>query len=217
MNLAPSLLSANFHNLERELNPLVEYDVKYLHLDVMDGHFVPNVSFGPSVISRLRPYYDFLFDAHLMVTDPDAMLEPIAQAGADIITVHYEAPRHIHRTLTEIRKLGKKAGISLNPATPISTLEYLLPELDLILIMTVNPGFGGQKFIPQMMDKIAAVREMIDESGYDIELEVDGGVTTDNAKEILDAGATILVAGSDVFSRGDLRTQLDRYRKVFEK
>lgn len=217
MNLAPSLLSANFYNLERELNPLVEYDVKYLHLDVMDGHFVPNVSFGPSVISRLRPYYDFLFDAHLMVTDPDAMLEPIAQVGADIITVHYEAPRHIHRTLTEIRKLGKKAGISLNPATPISTLEYLLPELDLILIMTVNPGFGGQKFIPQMMDKIAAVREMIDESGYDIELEVDGGVTTDNAKEILDAGATILVAGSDVFSRGDLRTQLDRYRKVFEK
>lgn len=217
MNLAPSLLSANFYNLERELNPLVEYDVKYLHLDVMDGHFVPNVSFGPSVISRLRPYYDFLFDAHLMVTDPDAMLEPIAQAGADIITVHYEAPRHIHRTLTEIRKLGKKAGISLNPATPISTLEYLLPELDLILIMSVNPGFGGQKFIPQMMDKIAAVREMIDDSGYDIELEVDGGVTTDNAKEILDAGATILVAGSDVFSRGDLRTQLDRYRKVFEK
>lgn len=217
MNLAPSLLSANFYNLERELNPLVEYDVKYLHLDVMDGHFVPNVSFGPSVISRLRPYYNFLFDAHLMVTDPDAMLEPIAQAGADIITVHYEAPYHIHRTLTEIRNLGKKAGISLNPATPISTLEYLLPELDLILIMSVNPGFGGQKFIPQMMDKIAAVREMIDESGYDIELEVDGGVTTDNAKEILDAGATILVAGSDVFSRGDLRTQLDRYRKVFEK
>lgn len=217
MNLAPSLLSANFQNLERELNPLVDYDVKYLHLDVMDGHFVPNVSFGPAVISRLRPYYDFQFDAHLMVTDPDAILEPIAQAGADIITVHYEAPRHIHRTLTEIRKLGKKAGISLNPATPISTLEYLLPELDLILIMTVNPGFGGQKFIPQMMDKIAAVREMIDESGYDIELEVDGGVTTDNANEILDAGATILVAGSDVFARGDLRTQLERYRKVFER
>ena len=217
MNLAPSLLSANFHNLERELNSLVEYDVKYLHLDVMDGHFVPNVSFGPPVISRLRPYYDFLFDAHLMVTDPDVMLEPIAQAGADIITVHYEAPHHIHRTITEIRKLGKKAGISLNPATPISTLEYLLPELDLILIMTVNPGFGGQKFIPQMMDKITAVREMIDESGYDIELEVDGGVTTNNANEILDAGATILVAGSDVFSRGDLDAQLERYRKVFAR
>lgn len=217
MNLAPSLLSANFYNLEKELHPLVEYDVKYLHLDVMDGHFVPNVSFGPAVISKLRPHYDFLFDAHLMVTDPDAMLEPMARAGADIITVHYEAPRHIHRTLTEIRKLGKKAGISLNPATPVSSLEYLLPELDLILIMTVNPGFGGQKFIPQMMKKIAAARELIDQSGYDIELEVDGGVTTDNANDILEAGATILVAGSDVFSRGDIRKQLECYRKVFAR
>lgn len=217
MNLAPSLLSANFYNLEKELHPLVEYDVKYLHLDVMDGHFVPNVSFGPAVISKLRSHYDFLFDAHLMVTDPDAMLEPMARAGADIITVHYEAPRHIHRTLTEIRKLGKKAGISLNPATPVSSLEYLLPELDLILIMTVNPGFGGQKFIPQMMKKIAAARELIDQSGYDIELEVDGGVTTDNADDILEAGATILVAGSDVFSRGDIRTQLECYRKVFAR
>lgn len=217
MNLAPSLLSANFHNLEKELHPLVEYDVKYLHLDVMDGHFVPNVSFGPAVISKLRSHYDFLFDAHLMVTDPDAMLEPMARAGADIITVHYEAPRHIHRTLTEIRKLGKKAGISLNPATPVSSLEYLLPELDLILIMTVNPGFGGQKFIPQMMKKIAAARELIDQSGYDIELEVDGGVTTDNANDILEAGATILVAGSDVFSRGDIRKQLECYRKVFAR
>ncbi len=217
MNLAPSLLSANFYNLEKELHPLVEYDVKYLHLDVMDGHFVPNVSFGPAVISKLRSHYDFLFDAHLMVTDPDAMLEPMARAGADIITVHYEAPRHIHRTLTEIRKLGKKAGISLNPATPVYSLEYLLPELDLILIMTVNPGFGGQKFIPQMMKKIAAARELIDQSGYDIELEVDGGVTTDNADDILEAGATILVAGSDVFSRGDIRTQLECYRKVFAR
>ncbi len=217
MNLAPSLLSANFHNLEKDLHPLVEYDVKYLHLDVMDGHFVPNVSFGPAVISKLRSHYDFLFDAHLMVTDPDAMLELMARAGADIITVHYEAPRHIHRTLTEIRKLGKKAGISLNPATPVSSLEYLLPELDLILIMTVNPGFGGQKFIPQMMKKISAARELIDQSGYDIELEVDGGVTTDNANDILEAGATILVAGSDVFSRGDIRTQLECYRKVFAR
>lgn len=217
MNLAPSLLSANFNNLERDLMPLVESNVKYLHLDVMDGHFVPNVSFGPGIISRLRPHYDFLFDTHLMVTNPDAMLEPIAMAGSDIITIHYEAPKHIHRTLTQIRALGKKAGISLNPATPLSSLEYLMPELDLILIMTVNPGFGGQKFIPQMMDKIRRVRKMINQSGYDIELEVDGGVTTDNAREILDAGATILVAGSNVFSCGDIRTQLMRYRGIFER
>lgn len=198
----PSLLSADFFNLNAEMNAIESAGIETLHLDVMDGHFVPNISFGPGIIKALRPNTELFFDCHLMVEEPDFLFEDFKQAGCDLLTVQQEAVKHLHRSIQRIHSLGMKAGVSLNPATALRTLKYVLDDVDLILIMSVNPGFGGQSFIPQIMDKIRAVREMIDASGRDIILEVDGGIKADNLKAVIDAGCDWAVAGSAIFRRG---------------
>ena len=193
--LSPSILAADFGKLAEQIKITEENGAKYLHLDVMDGTFVPSISFGMPVIKSLRKYSNQVFDVHLMIDSPERYLEDFKAAGADIITVHTEATKHLHRTVTRIRELGLKAGISLNPATPTSAIELVLSEIDMVLIMSVNPGFGGQKFIPFTLDKIRKLREM----APNIDIEVDGGVNKDNVAELVKAGANVLVAGTAVF------------------
>ena len=200
--ISPSILSADFAALGEAVRDLDAAGADMIHVDVMDGHFVPNMTIGPGVVSALRPHSELPFDVHLMVAPADPFLEAFAEAGADIITVHPEAGPHLHRTLQTIRGLGKKAGIALNPATPLSFAEPVLDMLDLILVMSVNPGFGGQAFLDGQLARIARLREMIEGSGRDIVLEVDGGVTPDNAARIVEAGAGALVAGTAVFRGG---------------
>ncbi len=200
--LAPSILSADFACLGAEVAAMEAAGADWIHIDVMDGHFVPNLTIGPLVVRALRPHTQLTFDVHLMIAPVDPYLEGFAAAGADIITVHAEATPHVHRTLQAIRALGKKAGLSLNPATPPQVIEYLLDDLDLILLMTVNPGFGGQSFIPAQLAKIRTVREMIDRSGRPIHLQVDGGITPETARQVLGAGADTLVAGTAAFKGG---------------
>lgn len=201
--IAPSILSADFCRLGEEIMAVEAGGADYIHIDVMDGHFVPNITIGPPVVAAVRKITRLPLDVHLMIENPDRYIPDFAAAGADIIVVHAEASIHLHRSIQLIKSLGKKAGVSLNPATPLNYLEYVLADLDLVLLMTVNPGFGGQSFIEEALPKIKALRAMLDKRGLEAELEVDGGVKVDNIARISHAGADVFVAGSAVFGNSD--------------
>lgn len=216
VKIAPSILSADFARLGEQVQEAEAAGADWIHVDVMDGHFVPNLTMGPIVVTALRRVTPLPLDVHLMVSNPDALIPAFAEAGADRITVHVEVCQHLHRTVERIHALGKRAGVALNPATPVHALEEILPFVDLVLVMSVNPGFGGQEYIPTSTRKIARVRRMIDELGRtDVELEVDGGIGPHNAAEVVAAGATVLVAGSAIFNRrGTVRANVEALRQA---
>ena len=214
LKLAPSLLAADFKRLEEQVQTVERAGAEYLHLDVMDGAFVPSISFGMPVIQSLRSCTGLVFDVHMMVEEPGRYIQDIKAAGADLLCAHQEACIHLDRTVNQIKEAGLKAAVALNPATPVSTLENILPELDMVLIMSVNPGFGGQKFIPYALDKVRRVRAMADERGLETDIQVDGGVTAENAGALIQAGANVLVAGSAVF-KGDAAANVRRFLDVF--
>ncbi|WP_246940067.1 ribulose-phosphate 3-epimerase [Bacillus pinisoli] len=201
--IAPSILSADFAKLGEEIRSVEEAGADYIHVDVMDGHFVPNITIGPLIVEAIRPITTLPLDVHLMIEHPERYIESFAKAGADIISVHVEACKHLHRTIQQIKDLGVKAGVVINPATPAEMIEPILHEVDLVLVMTVNPGFGGQQFIHSALPKIQKIASWIRERGLSVELEVDGGVNVDTAKLCVEAGATVLVAGSAVYSQKD--------------
>ncbi|MBS4189179.1 ribulose-phosphate 3-epimerase [Bacillus sp. FJAT-49705] len=203
VKIAPSILSADFSKLGEEIKDVEKGGADYIHVDVMDGHFVPNITIGPLIVEAIRPVTKLPLDVHLMIENPDQYIEAFAKAGADYITVHVEACRHLHRTIHLIKSFGVKAGVVLNPATSVSTIEHVIDDIDMVLLMTVNPGFGGQKFISSVLPKITAVKEMADAKGLDIEIEVDGGVNEKTAKLCIEAGANVLVAGSAVYNQQD--------------
>ncbi len=210
--IAPSLLSANFINLEADCKMLNESQADWYHLDVMDGRFVPNISFGPMLIEFFRKATTKVCDVHLMIEEPGNFAEQFKNAGADILSVHIEACPHLHRNIQQIKSLGMKAGVALNPHTPVNLLADVLQDIDLVCLMSVNPGFGGQKFIPQTLEKIKQLRNMIDAKGLKTHIEIDGGVTLDNAKEILSAGADVLVAGNTVFKSADPKATIAKLK-----
>ena len=214
VRIAPSILSADFSMLERQIRLVERGGADWIHLDIMDGHFVPNITFGPPVVRSIRSITRLPLDAHLMIDHPDRFLEDFSKAGADRITVHVENCTHLHRTITQIKKLGVRAGVAINPATSLSTLAEILPYIDLLLVMTVNPGFGGQKFIPTMMEKIQNAAQMLDSVDRPIELQVDGGVDEKNISAIVRAGATVLVAGHSIFSKPNISRAVRQLRSL---
>ncbi|MBT2687987.1 ribulose-phosphate 3-epimerase [Bacillus sp. ISL-47] len=203
VKIAPSILSADFSKLGEEIKDVERGGADYIHVDVMDGHFVPNITIGPLIVDAIRPVTKLPLDVHLMIENPDAYIEAFAKAGADYITVHVEACRHLHRTVQYIKSFGVKPGVVLNPATPVNAIEHIIEDLDMVLLMSVNPGFGGQKFIPSVLPKISAVKKMADAKGLEIEIEVDGGVNEETAKLCVEAGANVLVAGSAIYNQTD--------------
>ncbi|NLX61061.1 MAG: ribulose-phosphate 3-epimerase [Tissierellia bacterium] len=209
VKVAPSILSADFANLREEIEKLDKGGADYIHLDVMDGNFVPNITFGPPIIKKIRSITDVPFDVHLMIEKPERYIEDFVKAGADILTVHVEASTHLHRTIESIKSYGIKAGVALNPATPINSIEYVLEYLDLVLIMTVNPGFGGQKFIESTKRKIVELRKIVEKRNLNLLIEADGGIKLDNYKEIVKCGLDIIVVGSGIFEAEDI---VDRTR-----
>ncbi|WXR61665.1 ribulose-phosphate 3-epimerase [Peptostreptococcaceae bacterium AGR-M142] len=212
MKLAPSILSADFARLLEDVKKVENAGCEYLHIDVMDGHFVPNITIGPLVVNALKKEnINMVFDVHLMIENPDNYIDEFVKSGADLITVHEEACTHLHRTLQNIKSKGIKAGVSLNPATPIENIYYVLEELDMVLIMSVNPGFGGQSFIEPMLEKIKKLKQIIDEKGLDIDIQVDGGIKPNNIKKVKEAGANIFVAGSAIFN-GDIDESVKKLR-----
>ncbi|MBS4883051.1 MAG: ribulose-phosphate 3-epimerase [Peptoniphilus harei] len=212
--LSPSLLSADFTNLEKEFKIMNEEKVDFIHLDIMDGNYVPNISYGPGVVKKLRPLTDILFDTHLMIESPQNFIEEFVKAGSDIITIHPSTTKHLDRTLSLIKSYGKKAGLALNPGDSLDILDYNIENIDLVLIMSVNPGFGGQKFIPSALRKISEVKKLIEKRNLKTLIEVDGGIKLGNAKDVLDAGADILVSGSGIFEKGRTRENIKAFKEI---
>ena len=217
VKIAPSILTADFTNLSDQIKIVEDAGADWLHLDIMDGHFVPNITFGPPVIEKIRKITNLPLDAHLMIENPDRFLNDFKNAGVDYLTIHIEVGYHLHRTIERIKSLGMKAGVSLNPSTPICELEYLLPHLDMILIMTVNPGFGGQKFIPQMLSKIEKVNEMIKQQDHEILLEVDGGIAEPTIPRVIKSGANVLVIGSAIYNQPSIGGAVHKIREIIKK
>ena len=214
--LSPSILSADFANLGADVKEAVKAGAKWVHIDVMDGMFVPNISLGLPVIKSLRKETGALFDVHLMIEEPGRYIDDFAEAGADLITLHAEATKHLHRAIQQVKAKGLKVGVALNPATPLSALDYVLEELDMVLIMTVNPGFGGQKFIPYTLEKVKQVRAMCDAKGLNTDIQVDGGVSAANVREVLEAGANVFVAGSAVFG-SEPAARVKEFNEIFKE
>lgn len=212
--LAPSILAANFAYLGEDVKKIEQAGADYIHIDIMDGHFVPSISFGFPVMQALRGETELLFDVHLMIEEPIRYIEEFVKSGADRITVHAESCKHLHRTVTKIKELGVKAGVAINPTTPVETLEYILEELDMVLIMSVNPGYGGQSFLPFTIEKIQRLKSMIESKQLNIDIQVDGGITLENAQRVIEAGANVLVAGTSVF-RGNVCENIAAFKEVF--
>jgi len=216
VKIAPSILSANFASLSEDIKKVERAGVEYLHIDVMDGHFVPNITIGPLVVAAIRPQTELFFDVHLMIENPEFYVKEFCMAGAGLITVHVEACRHLHRVVTYVKEQGVKVGVALNPATPLVMVEEVLPLVDMVLLMTVNPGFGGQSFIPDVLSKIASLKEMLIKRRLEVDIQVDGGINRETASSVVRAGANVLVAGSAIFGAQDVTRAVEEIKRAAE-